>query len=96
MTNINEENIKDQLVIDNTNIPIQFCIQNWGLPFDRELLKKAIKVITHLNPKPGGSDAGEVAPFLQPDFIVSQLEGKLEIKLNTTLKMRINVNLIDL
>jgi hypothetical protein len=45
MTNINEENIKDQLVIDNTNIPIQFCIQNWGLPFDRELLKKAIKIV---------------------------------------------------
>jgi len=52
------------------------------LAVDEALLKKAIKVITHLNPKPGGSDAGEVAPFLQPDFIVSQLEGKLEIKLN--------------
>jgi len=45
MTNTNEENIKDLLVIDNTNIPIQFCIQNWGLPFDRELLKKAIKIV---------------------------------------------------
>ena len=52
------------------------------LAVDEALLKKAIKIITHLNPKPGGSDAGEVAPFLQPDFIVSQLDGKLEIKLN--------------
>ena len=52
------------------------------LGVDETQLKQAIKVITHLNPKPGGSDAGEVAPFLQPDFIVSQADGKLDIKLN--------------
>ena len=52
------------------------------LSIDEALLKKAIQIITHLNPKPGGSEAGEVAPFLQPDFIVSQSEGKLDIKLN--------------
>lgn len=52
------------------------------LSIDEALLKKAIKIIMHLNPKPGGSEAGEVAPFLQPDFIVSQSEGKLDIKLN--------------
>ena len=52
------------------------------LSIDEALLKKAIKIITHLNPKPGGSEAGEVAPFLQPDFIVSQSDGKLDIKLN--------------
>ena len=52
------------------------------LSIDEALLKKAIQIITHLNPKPGGSEAGEVAPFLQPDFIVSQSDGKLDIKLN--------------
>ncbi|MFM6936408.1 MAG: RNA polymerase factor sigma-54 [Aquirufa sp.] len=52
------------------------------LSIDEVLLKKAIQIITHLNPKPGGSEAGEVAPFLQPDFIVSQSDGKLDIKLN--------------
>ncbi|MEY2895702.1 MAG: hypothetical protein RIS42_1421, partial [Bacteroidota bacterium] len=52
------------------------------LGVDEALLKQAINIITHLNPKPGGSDAGEVAPFLQPDFIVTQSDGKLEIKLN--------------
>ena len=52
------------------------------LGVDEALLKQAINIITHLNPKPGGSEAGEVAPFLQPDFIVSQSDGKLDIKLN--------------
>lgn len=52
------------------------------LGVDEAQLKQAIQVITHLNPKPGGSDAGEVAPFLQPDFIVTQTDGKLDIKLN--------------
>jgi RNA polymerase sigma-54 factor len=52
------------------------------LGVDETTLKKAIKIITHLNPKPGGAEAGEVAPFLQPDFIVTHAEGKLDIKLN--------------
>ena len=49
---------------------------------DEAALKQAIAVITRLNPKPGGSEAGEVAQFLQPDFIVTQADGKLDIKLN--------------
>jgi RNA polymerase sigma-54 factor len=52
------------------------------LGVDDALLKQAIKIITRLNPKPGGTEVGEVAPYLQPDFIVTALEGKLEIKLN--------------
>lgn len=52
------------------------------LAIDESVLKQAIKIITHLNPKPGGTEAGEVAPFLQPDFIVTQADGKLDIKLN--------------
>jgi RNA polymerase sigma-54 factor len=52
------------------------------LGVDEVALKQAIAVITRLNPKPGGTEAGEVAQFLQPDFIVTQVDGKLEIKLN--------------
>lgn len=52
------------------------------LGVDEVALKQAISVITRLNPKPGGTEAGEVAPFLQPDFIVTQVDGKLDIKLN--------------
>jgi RNA polymerase sigma-54 factor len=48
---------------------------------DKEF-KKIISIITHLNPKPGGSSDGEVAPYLQPDFIVTNHLGKLDIKLN--------------
>ena len=47
-----------------------------------EALKRAIRIITQLNPKPGGAGDADVAPFLQPDFIVTQVDGKLEIKLN--------------
>jgi RNA polymerase sigma-54 factor len=52
------------------------------LAVDDALLKQAIKIITRLNPKPGGTEVGEVAPYLQADFIVTALDGKLEIKLN--------------
>ena len=45
-------------------------------------LKAAMKIITRLNPKPGGTEAGSVAPFLQADFIVTNQNGKLDIKLN--------------
>lgn len=36
------KNIEDVLVIDDTEIPIQFHVQNWGSAFDRELLKIAV------------------------------------------------------
>jgi len=52
------------------------------LAVDDTLLKQAIKIITRLNPKPGGTEVGDVAPYLQPDFIVTQVDGNLEIKLN--------------
>ena len=45
-------------------------------------LKQAVQLITRLNPKPGGSDVGSVAPYLQPDFIITAQNGKLDIKLN--------------
>ena len=59
-----------------------YAVLQQKLGVDEAALKQAIAVITRLNPKPGGAEAGEVAPFLQPDFIVTQVDGKLDIKLN--------------
>jgi len=44
--------------------------------------KEVIKVITKLNPRPGSASEGDIAPMLNPDFIVQNIGGKLEIKLN--------------
>ena len=51
---------------------------------DEARLKAAIELITHLNPKPGGS-AGEVVKtqYIIPDFILSNSGGKLELSLNS-------------
>lgn len=59
-----------------------FGVLQQKLGVDETELKAAIKIITRLNPKPGGTEAGSVAPFLQPDFIVTNQNGKLDIKLN--------------
>ena len=45
MTSINVRIIEDRFVIDTIEIPVQFCIQNWGEPFDRKLLKNAVKMV---------------------------------------------------
>ena len=51
---------------------------------DYEDLKDAIRLITHLNPQPGESGlAGGAAPHVLPDFIVTQVGGKLELTLNS-------------
>lgn len=52
------------------------------LGLSEEAFKKVIQIITHLNPRPGGQTDGDFAPIIQPDFIVSQSAGKLEVKLN--------------
>lgn len=59
-----------------------YAVLQQKLGVDEVALKQAIAVITRLNPKPGGTEAGEVAQFLQPDFIVTQVDRKLDIKLN--------------
>lgn len=54
------------------------------LDVDDELLKDAVNMITRLNPKPGGVSDGLVkTQYIIPDFILSNLEGKLEISLNS-------------
>jgi RNA polymerase sigma-54 factor len=44
--------------------------------------KDTIRLITRLNPKPGGSEGDDAVPFLLPDFILTNNGGKLELALN--------------
>lgn len=47
-------------------------------------LKAALKVITKCNPKPGGTDSGDIkSQYIIPDFILTNNNGKLEITLNS-------------
>jgi RNA polymerase sigma-54 factor len=47
-------------------------------------LKKVIDIITHLNPKPGDSNSGDVkSQYLIPDFIIINNGSKLEVMLNS-------------
>jgi len=47
-------------------------------------IKDAIRLITKLNPKPGGSASGDVrTQYLIPDFLLTNNNGKLELTLNS-------------
>lgn len=51
---------------------------------DEEDLKPAIEIITHLNPKPGGTSSGLVkTQYIIPDFILTNNDGELELALNS-------------
>jgi len=51
---------------------------------DPQKLKEAIKLITKLNPKPGGSGGGMVKiQYIIPDFLLANNNGKLELSLNS-------------
>lgn len=47
---------------------------------DQEL-KEAITVITHLNPKPGESASSSKPQYINPDFVLVENSGKLEVQL---------------
>lgn len=51
---------------------------------DHDLMKDAINMITHLNPKPGEVSEGNGSgnQFITPDFILVNNSGKLELSLN--------------
>lgn len=54
------------------------------LDIDDELLKDSVGMITRLNPKPGGISDGLVkTQYIIPDFILTNIDGKLEISLNS-------------
>lgn len=49
-----------------------------------ESLKKVVDIIIKLNPKPGSVEGDDnVAPYLTPDFILVNNNGKLELSLNS-------------
>ena len=51
---------------------------------DPEELKKAIHLITKLNPKPGSSSGGLVkTQYVIPDFLLAHNDGELELSLNS-------------
>ena len=50
--------------------------------FDLTLIKDAIEVLKHLNPKPGAQYSAEVIPYVVPDIIVDRTEdGEYSVKL---------------
>ena len=57
-------------------------MQKFGIT--EEQLKDAIHVIEHLNPKPGGSYAGNnrIVEHVVPDFAIKIVDGELELTLN--------------
>jgi RNA polymerase sigma-54 factor len=61
-------------------------------------LKNVIKVITHLNPKPGHADDNSINQYLIPDFILTNNNGKLELSLNSknAPELRISASFADM
>src|SRR5690606_30186607 len=57
-------------------------LQKYGI--SQEYLRKAIDEIERLNPKPGGSYAGnsKIAEHIVPDFTIRIVDGELELSLN--------------
>ncbi|WP_111671482.1 RNA polymerase factor sigma-54 [Algoriphagus litoralis] len=54
------------------------------LDLDEEQIKDSINLITRLNPKPGGTSDGLVrTQYIIPDFILTNVGGKLEVSLNS-------------
>jgi len=49
-----------------------------------EQIRAAIRLITRLNPKPGGCEGDSLVQFLLPDFILTNNHGKLELALNAS------------
>src|SRR5690606_14956246 len=51
---------------------------------DEDTLKEIIQMITRLNPKPGGTSDGTMrTQYIIPDFILTNVNGKFEISLNS-------------
>ena len=53
-----------------------------SLKVDRDQLREAVEIITRLNPKPGESQINTKAQYIIPDFIVTSVDGDLNVTLN--------------
>ena len=65
-----------------------------GLGTNEEGLKSALEEISRVNPKPGGSatQGAEPSQVVVPDFLVTAIDGKLELKLNGRNAPELNVS----
>jgi RNA polymerase sigma-54 factor len=65
-----------------------------GLGIDEATLKSALDEIVRVNPTPGGSatQGSEPSQVVVPDFLVSVVDGKLELKLNGRNAPELNVS----
>ena len=69
-----------------------------SFPASEELLKKALKEISKLNPKPGSFGSTKVIQHIIPDFRISIVDGQLELTMNTGMipELRVNNSFRDL
>lgn len=63
-----------------------------SLKVDREELKDALAVITHLNPKPGESQSSAKVQYVTPDFLVTSDEDNFVVTLNSRNSPQLNVS----
>lgn len=65
-----------------------------GLGTNEEGLKSALEEISRINPKPGGgaTQGAEPSQVVVPDFLVTVIDGKLELKLNGRNAPELNVS----
>ena len=65
-----------------------------GLGTNEEGLKSALEEISRINPKPGGSatQGAEPSQVVVPDFLVTAIDSKLELKLNGRNAPELNVS----
>ena len=65
-----------------------------GLGIDEATIRSALDEIVRVNPKPGGSatQGSEPSQVVVPDFLVSVVDGKLELKLNGRNAPELNVS----
>ncbi len=70
----------------------------YRLHISEDIFKQAIQEITHLNPKPGYTEASERTISVYPDFLVTIIDGKPELTLNNGLlpELTISKEYIDL
>jgi len=67
------------------------------LKTDRDKLKAAIDIITHLDPKPGDVETKATQPYIIPDFIVQLIDNELIVTLNNrnTPELRVSSSYMD-
>ena len=63
-----------------------------SLKVDKDRLKEAIDIITHLDPRPGESQVNTKTQYIIPDFIVTNNDGELQVTLNSKNAPELRVN----